>query len=326
MTAETQSGFDNKISAPYHRVMSNTAVQRRCPLCDEDRAVAVLDKAELHIVRCHNCAMIYANPVEAELASGKFYDRLGTPFYLSPDKLESDYASVRFERELRLFRNYCPAGDVLDVGCSTGAFLYQLKTRHPKEYHVVGTDVTSAAMDHAEQRGIHVIRHSLLHHDFGMTRFDAVTFWAVMEHLIHPKQFLIKAASVLKPGGYCFVLVPNMRSLAVLLLGGKYRYIMPDHVNYFTRSTLRRFAAGESSFAVVEQGSSHFNPLVILQDYRNGRQRVPDEERAELLKRTTAYKQNPWLLPVKWLYAGTEKLLTTMNLADNLYIVLRKVG
>ena len=155
---------------------------------------------------------------------------------------------------------------------------------------------------------------------------DAVTFWAVMEHLVHPKLFLAKAASILKPGGHCFILVPNLRSLAVRLAGLKYRYIMPDHVNYFSASTLKNVAATEPAFEIVAQGSSHFNPLVLAQDFRGGEQRVPDEARARLLKRTTAYKQNPWLKPVKMLYSGAEKVLAMMNLADNLYVVLRKVS
>jgi len=305
--------------------MPSAEVQRACPLCEQDGATPFLKKGSLQLVRCGDCSMVYANPVDAELASGKFYDRLGTPFYLSPDKLESDYAPVRFERELQLFRNYCPAGYVLDVGCSTGAFLYQLKARHPKDYRPVGTDVTSAALDHAEQKGIEVIRGSFLDHNFGMTRFDAITFWAVMEHLVHPKKFLAKAALILKPGGCCFVLVPNLRSLAVRLLGVKYRYLMPDHVNCFTATTLKQFGRTELSLEVVTQGSSHFNPLVIVQDFRGGEQRVSDEARAQLLKRTTAYKQNPWLKPMKLFYAGTEKILSTMNLADNLYLVLRKI-
>ncbi|MBI3849130.1 MAG: class I SAM-dependent methyltransferase [Verrucomicrobia bacterium] len=304
--------------------MANPEIRRACPLCERDNAVSFLKKASLQLVRCRDCSMIYANPVDAELASGKFYDRLGTPFYLAPDKLESDYAPVRFERELRLFRRFCPGGEVLDVGCSTGAFLFQLKSRFSQTYEVTGTDVTSDALDYAEQKGINVIRGLFLDHEFGTARFDAVTFWAVMEHLVEPKLFLTKAASLLKPGGYCFVLVPNLRSLAVRLLGAKYRYLMPDHVNYFTVQTLRKFAACESVFEIVAQGSSHFNPLVIAQDFRGGAERVAEEDRARLLKRTTAYKQNPWLKPIKWLYSATERMLATMNLADNLYIVLRK--
>ena len=82
--------------------------------------------------------MIYADPVEKSLETGEFYDRLARPFYLSPDKLDSDYSPVRFARELKLFRRFCPRGRVLDVGCSTGAFLYQLKTRFPADYEVAG--------------------------------------------------------------------------------------------------------------------------------------------------------------------------------------------
>ena len=49
-----------------------------------------------------------------------------------------------------------------------------------------------------------------------------------------------------------------------------------------------------------------------------------DESRAALLKKTTAAKQNPWLKPIKVLYRGAEQILARLNLADNLFIVLRK--
>src|SRR5256885_4874401 len=105
---------------------TDDSIARLCPLCDGGEATQLMEKDSLRLVQCARCSMVYANPIELELASGKFYDRLGAPFYLSPNKLESDYAPVRFERELRLFRAYCQGGTVLDVGCSTGAFLCQL--------------------------------------------------------------------------------------------------------------------------------------------------------------------------------------------------------
>ncbi|MBU6400236.1 MAG: methyltransferase domain-containing protein [Verrucomicrobia bacterium] len=297
---------------------------RRCPICGQTEPEAFLQKGRLQLVRCRVCSMVYATPVEAELASGAFYDRLATPFYLSPDKLESDYASVRFARELRLFRRHCARGRVLDVGCSTGAFLYQLRRRYPADYEGVGTDVAVAALDHAESRGVPVVRAPFLEHDFGNATFDAITFWAVIEHLVEPGRFMRKAAALLRPGGTGFVLVPNLGSLAVRLLGAKYRYLMPDHVNYFTEATLRRFLTIEPEFKVIELGSCHFNPLVIWRDLRGGAERVPDAERARLLKRTTAYKQSGWLAPARWLYAGVERLLGTLGLADNLFAVIRR--
>ncbi len=306
-----------------HQQLTNP-VHRVCPLCAQDNARALMRKGALQLVQCGNCSMIYANPVAAALASGQFYDRLSVPFYLSPDKLDSDYAPVRFERELRWFRRCCRSGAVLDVGCSTGAFLFQLKTRFPGEYSVTGTDVAGAALDHAESRGIEVIRQSFLDWDSGGRLFNAVTFWAVIEHLVEPRKFLRKAGALLKPGGHCFVLVPNLNSLAVRLLGVKYRYIMPDHVNYFTAETLQQLAARDSQFEVVRRGQSHFNPAVILKDFRSRTERVADEERARLLKRTTAFKQSPLLRPLKWLYSGVERMLIGLGLADNLVLVLRK--
>lgn len=264
--------------------------------------------------------MIYANPVPDEMTSGTFYDNAGGEF-LSPDKLQSDYADVRFERELRLFRSHCQRGSVLDVGCSSGAFLYQLNKRHPGDYQVLGTDVSTAPLDHAAKMGIPVARGNFLTLSFDQ-QFDAVTFWATIEHLFEPQSFLKKAAGILKPGGICIILVPNMRSLAVRLLGAKYRYIFAEHINYFTAQTLQKFVRRE--LFVLQLKSTHFNPIVIWKDFWQGGREIPREERSHLLKCTNTFKQSSWLLPVKLAYRAGESILAAFLLADNLAIIARK--
>jgi 2-polyprenyl-3-methyl-5-hydroxy-6-metoxy-1,4-benzoquinol methylase len=311
--------YNSEVLKPDHL---SAQVARNCPVCGCDDAPPHLEKGELHLVRCRRCGMIYANPAPAEMVSGEHYDQLGADYYLSPAKLESDYAPVRFERELRLFREHCQGGAVLDVGCSSGAFLFQLSQRFPGNYQLLGTDVSGPALDYAEKRGVAVLRGSFPEQDFGGREFDVVTFWAVLEHLLEPGRFLGKAWTLLKPNGLCFVLVPNMRSLAARWLGARYRYIYPQHLNYFTSETIRRLV--EPRFTLVEARSTHFNPLVIWQDWRRDGQAVANRERAQLLQRTTAYKQNLLLRPVKALYALTEKALGALNLADNLVVVLRK--
>jgi 2-polyprenyl-3-methyl-5-hydroxy-6-metoxy-1,4-benzoquinol methylase len=307
--------------------MASTFISRPCPVCGSTSFAGLFQKQEVHLVRCSSCGAVYVNPIEESLTTDEFYDRLATPFYLSPAKLESDYSPVRFERELKLFRRFCRSGRVLDVGCSTGAFLFQLNTRFPGEYDVTGVDVVGPALDHAEAKGVRVIRESFLKKDFQGATFSAVTFWAVMEHLLDPRAFLAKAVSLLQPGGFCFVLVPNFRSLAVRLLGSKYRYILPQHLNYFTASTLRRFIGGHPELQIAYAGSTHFNPIVIVQDFRGRGEFVSDEERAALLKRTTGYKQNPLLKPVKLAVAGVEAVLGRLNLADNIVLVaIKKAG
>jgi 2-polyprenyl-3-methyl-5-hydroxy-6-metoxy-1,4-benzoquinol methylase len=298
---------------------SNGLQNRSCPVCGETSAAPFLRKLDLQLVRCARCSMVYANPVPVEMATGNFYDRAGGE-YLTPEKIESDYADVRFERELRLFRVHCPRGSVLDVGCSSGGFLYQLKKRYPNDYKILGTDVSSEPLAYAAKMGVPVARGEFLTQSFA-EKFDAVTFWAVMEHLSDPKAFLQKAVSILKPGGHCFILTPNLNSLAVRLIGAKYRYIFPEHLNYFTPQTMKHFAGGE--LAVEQVVSLHFNPLVIWQDARGGAREVSRAERVKLLKRTTGYKQSRWLLPVKLAYRATESILGKFSLADNVAIVGR---
>ncbi len=372
--------------------MTAPSIHRSCPVCASATANSLWRKGDLRLVRCADCGMVYANPIPAEMASGKFYDDAGKDYYLSPAKLESDYADVRFDRELRLFRKHCPRGTVLDVGCSSGAFLFQLRKRWPGEYEILGTDVSGAPLDYAESRDVPVARGDFLQMDFARTSaaqlpeaphpgpgqepllsqasatlsspsageeregrgvvglsgakreprkltdslpvrrresgrrsgdgFDAITLWAVAEHLAEPKQFLEKAYAVLKPGGLCFVLVPNFKSLAVRLLGVKYRYVYAQHLNYFTARTLTALCAAK--FEVVATRFMHFNPVVIWQDGRGGGRDVSNAERGELLKRTTAYKQQPWMKPVKWAYGAVENALAAFGLADNLVLVLRK--
>ncbi len=299
-------------------------VSRSCPVCASNSNAKLFSKGDLTIVRCNDCFMIFANPIDEQFITGDFYDQLANPFYLSPDKLQSDYAPVRFDRELKLFRKFCHAGSILDVGCSTGAFLFQLKHRFGDAYQTLGVDVSGPAVDYAEQRGVNVLREPFLTANFNGGKFSAVTFWAVIEHLASPRDFLSKTSSILEPGGLCFILVPNFQSLAVRILGQKYRYIFPQHVNYFTPETLGQLVATQSDFKIIYRGSMHFNPLVIYRDWKNPRDFVPDEERAKLLKRTTAYKQNPLLKPVKLAMSVAEKILGALRLADNIVVVLKK--
>lgn len=302
----------------------NQQLIRGCPVCGRAQTKEFLKKHQLTLVQCHSCQAIFAEVIPAHDAAA-FYNDIADSLYLSEDKLKSDYASVRFEREINLLRRHFRKGKILDVGCSTGAFLYQIKNRWPGNYDVMGTDICKPALAYARQQNVNVSEKSFLQCDLRESSLDAITFWAVLEHLLEPRVFLEKAASLLKPGGFCFILVPNFKSLATRLLGAKYRYIFPQHVNYFTQATLRKLVGTINDWRVVEEGSCHFNPVVIWQDRRNTEARfISDEERVKLLKSTTSYKQNPLLAPVKLAYKFTEKCLGATNLADNIYIVLQK--
>jgi 2-polyprenyl-3-methyl-5-hydroxy-6-metoxy-1,4-benzoquinol methylase len=266
--------------------------------------------------------MVYANPVSEAFATGSFYEERTESFYLSKDKLQADYDPVRFQREWYLFRHWVPQGKVLDVGCSTGGFLRGLKRFG--DYELVGQDVSLGALEQASLEGIHVLRDSFLDLPDEPGSYDAITFWAVLEHVFDPFAFLSKASSLLTHSGICVLLVPNLHSLAMRCLGSRYRYVMAEHLNYFSAAALACLVERLGDWRVEQVTSTHFNPVVILQDAIKPRQEVPDAERARLLKRTNTWKRSRFLSPVKALYGGVESALSGIMAADNLVVVLRR--
>lgn len=312
-----------KLTTQRQTADASRVVERPCPVCGGGQSEFHWQKGNLRIVRCLDCSMVFVNPAPAGMVSGEFYDTEGAAYYLSPAKLESDYADVRFARELKLFREFCPRGAVLDVGCGSGGFLFQLQKRWPGQYDLLGTDASGPPLDYAESRGVPVVRGDFLTQDFGGRKFAAVTFWAVVEHLAEPNKFLTKARALLRPGGVCFLLVPNLHSLAQRLLGVKYRYVYAQHLNYFSARTLAQLTR-RCGFEIIATRGTHFNPVVLWQDWRSGGREVANAERGALLQRTTALKQNPWLKPLKAGYRLAEHALAAGGWADNLVLVARR--
>jgi 2-polyprenyl-3-methyl-5-hydroxy-6-metoxy-1,4-benzoquinol methylase len=264
--------------------------------------------------------MVFANPVPRDFGDGTFYDEKGSRFYLSDEKLKGDYSPVRYEREIKLLRRFCKRGKILDVGCSTGGFLFYLNQTFPGDYEIWGTDVAREALAFAKTKGVNVIDENFF--DLKGRQFDAITFWAVLEHLLDPQSFLKAAKELLHPDGFCIVLVPNFKSLATRMLGSKYRYILPQHLNYFTNQTVGALAQ-RAGFHVVHRSTMHFNPIVIWQDLRAKGTEVSDEERAALLAKTNAMKQSKALGGARAVYRFSETLLRRFGFADNLIAVLK---
>ena len=295
-------------------------IERACPVCVANTNSPFLAKESVKLVRCTSCGMIFASPVPESYIDGSFYEDAGRPFYLSPEKLSGDYSPVRFTRELRLFREACLSGKVLDVGCSNGAFLFQLGQRFPGDYELFGTDVSGPPLDYAESKGIKTIRRDFLAADFPANNFDAITLWAVLEHVSEPACFVQQAARLLKPGGICIVLVPNWNSLARRILNARYRYILGQHLNYFDQATLSRLVAGH--FEVTRIVYTHFNPFVIKADFRGARE-PSSAERAQLLQKTNRLKEGKGTL-LKNAYHVVETILSRLHLTDNVALILRR--
>jgi SAM-dependent methyltransferase len=79
--------------------------------------------------------------------------------------------------------------------------------------------------------------------------YDAVTAWAVLEHVHAPMEYFQKAGRVTKPGGLFVFLVPNYGSVASRRL---FWEDVPRHLNFFTRATVEKYLE-KSGFSLVRQ-------------------------------------------------------------------------
>jgi 2-polyprenyl-3-methyl-5-hydroxy-6-metoxy-1,4-benzoquinol methylase len=98
-------------------------------------------------------------------------------------------------------------------------------------------------------------------------RYDAITAWAVLEHVHDPMGYFKKAAQVLRPGGVFVFLVTNFKSLSSRCL---FLEDIPRHLYFFTEETVKKYLA-ESGFDLIQTDYSNkiysMRPVNFLRYY-----------------------------------------------------------
>ncbi|MGL4596665.1 MAG: class I SAM-dependent methyltransferase, partial [Bacteroidia bacterium] len=129
---------------------------------------------------------------------------------------------------------------ILDVGCGRGWFLIEAKKRG---WEVYGTEYSKKAIDLCQMSGIEMQAGELNPNSFPVTDFDVITSFEVIEHIYTPQQELRAIYQLLRQGGLFYCTTPNFNSLLRYYLKKDYNIIgYPEHLIYFTKSTLNRSA------------------------------------------------------------------------------------
>lgn len=180
-----------------------------------------------NVVQCNECGMVFVNPRPKIKDMFRFYE---SSYY--DDMLDPKLQERRYKEELKYISGI-PRGRLLDVGCSTGAFM---KIAQGAGWDVYGTDLFSSQVKSN-------VRSKVRFGDFSKLKyppnyFDVVTSWAVFEHLQDPYAYFRKVYDVLKPGGTFVFLVTNINSVAS---GLAYEDDIPRHLNLFSKDTVNQY-------------------------------------------------------------------------------------
>lgn len=141
---------------------------------------------------------------------------------------------------------------LLDVGCSSGAFL---GAAAKLGYRAEGVEPASKAAATAQAAGLKV-RKGLLHEaGYVDGEFDAATLFEVIEHLKEPQALLQECKRILRPGGILLIGTGNAASWSAAAMGAHWEYLdiskHGGHISFYTPGSLEKLAR-EAGFKVED--------------------------------------------------------------------------
>lgn len=222
-------------------VQSSTVETVACNLCGSNRHTFVYEMPDrrffpgelFKIVECPECGLGFVNPRPTIAEIHKYYP---SQYFEQPATISHDrYLRRRFAEEakyLRAMENGAGGQRLLDVGCANGDFPRFMAARG---WLVEGVEISESSRRIKDFR-VHTEEFQNI--AVNEPTYDAITAWAVLEHVHDPMAYFRKAASVIKKNGLFVFLVTNFQSIA-----SRYLFCedVPRHLYFFTRKTVRRY-------------------------------------------------------------------------------------
>lgn len=207
------------------------------------------------LVRCPACSLVWQTnapkPTEMYLHYTDAYHKLiSAGGQNTPHRWRSRKAALAPHKQ---------SGALLDIGCSSGAFLESLKDG---PWSLYGIEISSETARVAKARSdAEVFIGDVPDAKFAPESFDVITCFDVLEHMYDPHRVMVKVEEWLKPGGIFYALVPNIDSSEARVFGGYWQGLeLPRHLSHFSPASLKYLAASVGLTEVSIE--THRNPTV----------------------------------------------------------------
>jgi len=154
--------------------------------------------------------------------------------------------------------NVSSSGSVLDIGCGKGLLLSRFQRSRPNwSLHAVEPSRNALGFFAQVMPRLSVFNGNFEDSPFVHQKFDLIMSNGVLEHVPDPFHFMQSVASCMKPGGFCYIGVPNFVTNPVDL----FTY---DHLTRFTPDTIRNVFSAAGLEPIAELSPSERVPMWYL--------------------------------------------------------------
>ena len=256
-----------------------------CPVCASENIqplFSVLDhtvsKKAFGICHCCKCTARFTQDVPTADEIGAYY-RSGDYISHSDTKkgfINSLYHLVRkrtLQSKRRMIINESGrlTGEVLDIGCGTGAFLNAMQ--------LAGWGITGLEPDENAAKKAGELYHIKTWEpeklfELEPSSYHAITMWHVLEHVHDLHAYVKQLAAMLAPGGKLFIAVPNYTSHDAAVYKQDWAaYDVPRHLYHFSPQSME-LLINEHGLKLISCKPMWFDGFyvsMLSEKYRNGK-------------------------------------------------------
>ncbi len=222
-----------------------------CPVCNAgsiQSAFSTTDytvtKQNFSIWKCDSCTLLFTQDIPSQEEIGKYYQ---SENYISHSDIQKGFINRLYHRvrkttlaaKMQLVKKETglQIGNLLDVGCGTGAFLH---TMQKNSWKVTGLEPDAGARKIAGS--LYDIHPLPSHEIFKLPAhsFNAITAWHVLEHVHQLHEYVEQLKKLLAENGRIFIAVPNYTSFDATLYRSLWAaYDVPRHLFHFSPKSMR---------------------------------------------------------------------------------------